>query len=273
MNRKPLPDNQSRELADRTVNIHNDLVAASHGLKTLAEQRVVKSCVAMIDSVRPDRGRYVFVLTAQDYATTFGLDPNTAYEQLKAVSLSLLDRVIVREEKTAKRTKVHRDHWVTGCTYEDGAGYVELRFSHEATPYLTALKGNHTSYLLRQAASLRSIYSWRLLEMLTQFKNTGWKQISVEEFAKAMDVPPSLTNDFAQLRRRVIEPAVKELTEKDGWNIKWEPIAVARKITALRFKFKRKAQQELPLTDNISNDQTLREQLEKNGQLRIDQQT
>lgn len=234
---------EDRHLSEKHVTLRNDLVAASHGLKTLAEQRVVKSCAAKLDSVRLDQGRYKITLSAAEYAETFGLDPNTAYEQLKTVSDTLLDRVIKREEDLGKRgVRLHKDHWVSGVTYHEGEAWVELRFSHEATPYLVALRGNHTTYLLRQAAGLRSIYSWRLLEMLMQFKDTGWRQMDVPDFIHAMDAKTSHTANFAQLRRWVIEPAVKELTEKDGWLIEWQPIKQGRKVTALRFTFERDPQ-------------------------------
>ena len=218
-----------RHLSQRHVTLRNDLVAAALGLKTLAEQRVVKSCAAKLDSVRLDQGRYRITLAANEYAETFGLDPNTAYEQLKEVANSLLERVIRREEQTKRGLKVHKDHWVSGITYHEGEAWLELRFSHEATPYLTMLRGNHTTYLLKQAARLRSVYSWRLLEMLMQYKDTGWKQVSVEAFATAMDAKTSHTTNFKDLRRWIIEPAVKELTEKDGWLISWRAIKAGRK--------------------------------------------
>ena len=236
-------------LSERHVTLRNDLVAASHGLKTLAEQRVVKSCAAKLDSVRLDQGRYKITLSAAEYAETFRIDPNTAYEQLKVVSQSLLDRMMRREEPTKRGLKVHLDHWVSGITYHEGEAWIELRFSHEATPYLTMLRGNHTTYLLKQAAGLRSIYSWRRLEMLMQFKDTGWKRIDLEDFAKAMDAKPSHVKNFKDLRRWVIEPAVTELTDKDGWQINWQPIKSGRKVSALRFDFKRDPQGRLDINN------------------------
>jgi len=75
----------------------------------------------------------------------------TAYEQLKVVSKSLLDRMIRREEPTKRGLKVHLDHWVSGITYHEGEAWIELRFSHEATPYLTnAARQSH--HLLTQAS-------------------------------------------------------------------------------------------------------------------------
>jgi hypothetical protein len=48
--------------------------------------------------------------------------------------------------------------------------------------------------------------------------------------------------DFAAIRRKMIEPAVKELNDKDAWFITWEPIKAGRKVTALRFEFIRDEQ-------------------------------
>lgn len=253
MTHKPKPDDPSLPLGQHHVTMSNDVISASQGLRTLAEQRIIKTCVAMLDSAKLDQGRYTFHLSALEYAEVFGIDIDVAYEQLKLAAKTLLDRIITKEEPAARgRLRVTKARWLSSITYEDGAGYIKLRFSHEATPYLFALKGNHTTYILDQAAQLRSVYSWRLMEMLMQFKNTGWRQINIEDFAKAMDVPPSLTKDFAQIRRRVIEPAIKELTQKDGWIIEWEPLSIGsqkigRKITALRFTFKKNPQQSLDI--------------------------
>jgi hypothetical protein len=43
--------------------------------------------------------------------------------------------------------------------------------------------------------------------------------------------------DFAAIRRKIIEPAVKELVEKQGWEIQWRAIKAGRKVQSLRFDF------------------------------------
>lgn len=53
-----------------------------------------------------------------------------------------------------------------------------------------------------------------------------------------MDAPESCCKDFGNLRKRVIEPAVKELLEKDGLLLEWEAIKAGRKVTGLDFKFR-----------------------------------
>ena len=72
-----------------------------------------------------------------------------------------------------------------------------------------------------------------------------WLKISIDEFHHAMESPESYKTTFGLLRKYLIEPAVKELTEKDRWVIQWTPIKTGRKVTMLEFKFKRDAQKSL----------------------------
>jgi plasmid replication initiation protein len=78
-----------------------------------------------------------------------------------------------------------------------------------------------------------------LLELLTRFKFTGVAEYTVEDFATSMEATPKQQADFAKLRTKMIEPAVKELAEKDGWLIQWETIKAGRKVKAIRFTFMR----------------------------------
>ncbi|MDD0115899.1 replication initiation protein, partial [Shigella flexneri] len=90
-------------------------------------------------------------------------------------------------------------------------------------PYLCELEDNFTKYQLSQACALRSVHSWRLLELFEQMntnkENNGWLSISLEDFHHAMESPDSYKTTFGLLRKYMIEPAVKELTEKDHWMI------------------------------------------------------
>ena len=109
-------------------------------------------------------------------------------------------------------------------------------------PHLVGLKKQFTSYQLAQASALRSIYSWRLLELLTRFEANGWAEYDIEDFATAMDATENQRSDFGKIRTKIIEPAVKELIEKDGWIIEWKPIKAGRKVKVLRFDFSRDRQ-------------------------------
>ncbi|WP_407830243.1 hypothetical protein [Verminephrobacter aporrectodeae] len=46
-------------------------------------------------------------------------------------------------------------------------------------------------------------------------------------------------------QRRILDPAVKALIEKDGWMIQWGAAKAGRKVKAVRFTFMRNPQQSL----------------------------
>lgn len=232
-------------LKEQSVNMSNSLIRAAHGL-SLAEKRVVSACLAKMDSIRLDNGRYKFKLTANEFAETFNVSLDTAYEQLMDTGKKLMKRTARFVEDTPRGKKERLWVWVSGVTYHHGEGWVELGFSHEMTPHLALLRKEFTSYKLKHASALRSVYSWRLMELMMQFKSTGLLRIDVEAFCHAMEAPESARNNFGELRRRIIEPAVKELTLKDNLLIAWEGTKRGgRKVIGLEFRFKVNPQQSL----------------------------
>jgi plasmid replication initiation protein len=235
-------------LSGKHVNLSNALVSAAQSL-TLAEKRVMCAAVAKLDSLRRDGGFKdgLVKLSAHEYAEVFGLDPNTAYEQLKEASENLFQRYIRIVEDTRRGPKEIKFRWVSRAEYHKGEGTVAMRFTQDVGPHLVNLQRQFTSYKLSQASALRSLYSWRLLELLTQFESTGWRVMSVDDFAHAMEATEKQRANFNNIKRRIIEPAVRELVEKDGWQITWEPVKAGRKVTDLRFTFRRDPQGKLAL--------------------------
>jgi plasmid replication initiation protein len=75
-----------------------------------------------------------------------------------------------------------------------------------------------------------------------RFKSTGKAEYTIEDFCASMDATEKQRADFNNIKRRMIEPAVKELTEKDGWLIQWEAVKAGRKVKAVRFNFMRNPQ-------------------------------
>jgi plasmid replication initiation protein len=246
-------DDLDRPAGERWVTMSNALTRAGHGL-TLSEKRLVMSAASKLDSARQLKPGEVPTtkITAAEYSAAFGVDMDTAYDQLQSAAKTLYSRSITFYEPAWKRngkplppTRVQM-RWVGSVKYQDGEGWVELAWWPALLPHLVGLKKQFTSYQLQQASALRSIYSWRLLELLMRFKENGWAEYSVEDFKASVDAPASLS-DFGQVKRRIIDPAVKELTEKDGWIIQWRPIKAGRKVKAIRFDFMRNPQGQLPL--------------------------
>ena len=230
------------------VTLSNALANAAQGL-TLSEKRVMMYAVAKLNTFAADGGTPdgTVKLVAHDYAKQFGVDLDTAYSQLQSAGKGIFKRYIRFFEKTRKGTDEVTVRWISSARYSKGEGSVTLRFTLEVAPHLLLLNKQFTTYKLAQASALRSLYSWRLLELLSQYAGTGWRQVDLLEFHHAMESPASYQSNFKDCRCWVIEPAVKELQEKDGWKIEWEAIKTGRKVTALRFKFERDPQGRLEM--------------------------
>lgn len=234
----------------RLVTMSNGLIRAGHGL-TLAEKRLVAMGVSKLDSRTMTTLAPRTRVTAAEFAETFGLDINTAYEQLASAGKQLYNRSITFYEAAHKRngkplppTRITM-RWVGDVRYQAGEGWIELGWHAPLLPHLLGLKKQFTSYALAQASALRSASSWRLLELLTRFRSTGWAEYTIEDFCESMEATAKQREDFGKIRTKIIEPAVKELTQKDGWLIDWKPIKAGRKVVAVRFDFKRNPQQNL----------------------------
>lgn len=241
------------KLSECCVTMSNAIIRAAQAL-TLSEKRMMSAAIARLNSIRgawtPDKLKVK--LTAAEYAETFGLDIDTAYDELAAGADSIMHKQIRRLERRGKHERVIKTQWVGRSTYAKGEGWIEIAFWHELAPYLLQLKEQFTTYRLEQASAIRSLYAWRLLELLQMFEHTGMLRMSIEEFHHAMDTPASYRSNFKALRIRVIEPAIKELRNKDNWIIEWTAKKRGRKYANLEFRFHRNPQGSLDLTPTPS---------------------
>lgn len=243
-----------RPAGERWVTMSNALTRAGHGL-TLAEKRIVASAVSKLDSRRglPPGEVPRTRLSATEYAETFAVDMDTAYDQLQAAAKNLYKRSITFYEPAFRRNgkplppTMVQMRWVGSVKYHKGEGWVELSWWPDLMRHLLGLKAQFTTYQLQQASALRSAYSWKLLELLTRFQDSGKAEYTIEDFCASMDATAKQAADFAKVRTKIIEPAVKELQEKDGWLIQWQPIKAGRKVTSVRFTFMRDPQGRLEL--------------------------
>jgi plasmid replication initiation protein len=247
------PERTDIAIAERYVSMSNAVARSAQGF-TLSEKRTVAIGMAKTDSVPTKdalkaqfNNGWSVKITAEEYAATYEIDARTAYDQLKAAGDKLMHRQAVTKTQTRRGIKETKTNWCGQCTYHHGEGWIELAFTPQIAPHLLALRKDFTSYKLKQASALRSIYAWRLFECLQSWKGTGKWSVDIEDFADVMEAPPSCKKNFGLIRLKIIEPALKELREKDNMLIDLELIKSGRKVTGLVFKFKQNPQGSLDL--------------------------
>ena len=227
------------------VTISNALVRSSYTL-SLSEKRLLMYAVSLLDS-RSTESQMISI-TPKEYSAFFSLHSKGVQTTLKRAVENLWTRTLVHE-KTKYR-------WIITSKYEDGL--VEIEFHPRLIPQLVQLQNQFTQYFLHRAADFKLMYTWRIFELIMQFKRTGILRIDLDEFKESLEIPASYNRDFGLIRSKVIEPSVKEIREKDGLKVTWKPIKKGRTVVALEFKFPVEPQYELFKIDKAFIDKNAR---------------
>ena len=119
---------KSNELSNRNVVISN-YVARSAQTLSLSEKRILMAGIAQLGGVNAE-----VVLSAQEYADTYGVDVHTAYDQLKAAAGALMKRTLSWQIQDGKKIGVQHTIWVQGYRYFKDQGIVKFKFSEYIFP-------------------------------------------------------------------------------------------------------------------------------------------
>ncbi len=215
------------------VKISNALARASRAVKSVYEPRLV----ALIASrVRQDD------LDFQEYEISLsdllgGASDGRTHKLVATVVDSLLGRIL-----TLPRANGWAKYGIfSKCEYDGQAGVIRARFDPDLRPHFLSLNEYFTEYSLTEFLLLPSTYSQRLFEVLKSWDDKPQVEISLSDLFSMLDVPSSHRSDFAAFRRRVLEKAKKDISEKTTLRFEWEAIKKGRAVFSVRFIFGRRA--------------------------------
>ena len=222
----------------------NSLINASYTL-SLVEQRLI--LLAIIEARETSKGidtETFLEIHAQHYADRFHVDVKNTYAMLSEAVMTLFNRQVtymtVDEQRNKPEKRVVR--WVSGISYVEGAGIVKLRFAPEIVPLITRLEKNFTWYELMQVANL-NLYATRLYELLVCWRSTGKTPvIEINDFRLKVGLVENEYKAMCDFKKRVLEPAIKQINEHTDITVKVEQHKTGRSITGFSFKFKSKPQ-------------------------------
>lgn len=241
-------DQQTGDLSNYLVAQSNKLVTASYKL-SLQENRLILLAISKLDSRKigshPDKriDQSTVAITAKEFSETFGVNSKKVYEELQEATNNLFERKI--NEIDGKKTTKMR--WVSKIVYHEGEGWVELTFSQDVLPHLTLLRNNFTTFKLISVTGLKSTYSQRIRAMCNMFIDTGMLRIGLEDFRKSLMLP---YKDYSNIRRRVLEPAIKEINAMSDISIVCYAIKRGRAVATLEFHISKNPQRTLDLEED-----------------------
>lgn len=227
----------------------NDLVLASYAL-TRHEQNLLLACISQINSLpgaSPVSIDSRFTITVEQVKTLFynGPTKRNAYRDLKKAAEHLFERKVTIK---LDNDETLLTRFVSSVKFQPKDSQVVLRFAEDILPYLTQLEANFTRYRLVDTVELTSVYAVRLFEMIVSWhsKNRWSEKLDLDDFKHMMGIDNKY-KQFSNLRERVIDTAIEQITKNTSYNVTATYEKVGREHRSVTFRFHKKGA--LLLTD------------------------
>ena len=218
----------------------NTLINASYSLE-LTEQRIILLAILKARENKTPHNQELIV-TAQSYITAFNVHRNTAYKTLKTACDNLFTRQFTYQRYNSNgNIEQVRSRWVQSVIYAENESYIKIKFTDEILPLVTMLEKHFTSYELQQVASLKSVHSIRLYELLIQYRTVGKIEISLDDLRLKLGINESEYPRMDNFKNRVLDVGIQQINEHSDITVKYEQVKQGRNITGFTFTFKQKA--------------------------------
>lgn len=218
---------QLMNLEDRNIVISNELIFSAQPMSTV-EARILRVVLSQIENFEAsdheiDSKEFpVYRVKVSDLSDKlFKRKGNSLHRQLEEACVSLQTRSLFFKDKSKDKWVSYS--WTSYAAYEGGVLYIKL--NPDLYDFLNNLKTNFSQYPLELLLLFKSKYSLRLYEALyakifrdKRFRNKykeGWDievPFDIDELrliTATINLYPVLTG----LKTRVIEPAIKEISE------------------------------------------------------------
>lgn len=201
------------------------------------------SCLQRNDA--PDKEYTIYV---KDIEKLTGRQWN--YQQLREATADMGSRVFEVEDD-----QTYQQMWMfQKVEYIKGKGCLEIQLAAPIRLYLFNLKDNFTSYQLHSALKLSSKYAKRIYQLVSQWKDKETtRTYSLDEFKQMLYLKdpkgkaPEQFQNISQLKVRVLDIAVRQVSEHTDLKIDYLLIKKSRAYDVVRFTITRQLPPQPPI--------------------------
>ncbi len=170
----------------------------------------------------------------------FPMGENAVYEQIKGGVKSLLRKPLSAIEAINGKPCPVDIPWFAKAAYMKKEAAIEIEFNRHILPYISRLSSEFTEYRLEKIGRLTSAHAVRMYEMLAQYLSLGKREIEIDWLKKTLMIEKEYPEIY-DLKKRVIEPSVKQINELTDLNVNYVQKKRGRVITSLLFTIEMKA--------------------------------
>jgi plasmid replication initiation protein len=217
-------------------NLHSNRIIDSRQEFTLLEKKIIYCIINQLDAGLDMTQKDLFGdIYFKIPVSTFGID--YSFKALKAS----IEKITTRNIKGGDNKKEHAWSMTPIPWAEVKNGSVQVKLQKEAVPYFVDLKlRGYTAYQLDVALSLTSVYSQRLFELLSRFKDTGEWYVDIDRFKFLLGIDKNKVFNGASangnLKVKILDPAMKELAEKTDIVFAYDLKKEGRKFVRIIFQ-------------------------------------
>ena len=204
----------------------NELIYISRYSLSVEKQKIILYTLSKIS--KDDVALHDMVFDVVEFKRLCGIE-GEAHTRIKETFTKLQEKSFWIEIDKDTESCVH---WFSKIHMKKRSGKVIVRFHEDLVPYILQLKNCFTSFSIYPTLAMKSKYSIRLYELLKSYEAIGDWWFTVEDFQKKLDANYAL---FADLRRKVIDTAVKEINLYSDLDVSWKPIKEGRKVVKIAF--------------------------------------
>lgn len=190
----------------------------------------------------------LYRLKISEYMRILGIKNGNEYQNIKNITRELQNKGF-----TIKKSKGELQvNWFASAEYFDNEGIVEIELSSKLKPYLLQLKECFTSAEFGNFIDMRCQYSFKIYDLLKQYSNMKNKsrKFTIEQFRQILGIEENEYPLYADLKRRAINPAIKEINNLTDLLIDLEEEKERKKVISVTFNVKYKPMS-INLTDGI----------------------
>lgn len=217
---------------DFRVTAGNALIEANYPEKLTARaHKVARLLVSLVKPEDTELGFYKMDIEKLKHYLGFhsGTKWGRFLEDLDDIAMRLNQKPLHIQVNEHKYTKAF---FISSYTIDLVERTIEFEISQKLKPYLIQLKGEFTSYLLSNIPRLKSGYSIRMYELLSQYRRIGNRTFEVEDLKKKLGCTYPLYGHF---KNKALKKAEEDLITHTDLRFEMEEHKTGRKVTSLTF--------------------------------------
>ena len=204
---------------------------------TLDEKRLFIMATPLARTTKISSNDPIFI-SSSEFSKECGIDLSTAYTALELASERLFTRFFGYTNAEGDRVKMR---WLNKVIYKAGQGGSELYFTDEVLLLLREFDAlnPYTKYRKEVVLRLRKDYSLDFYHLAKKYQTMGGFQISLDELFEQLGLPESYKR-LDNLKNRVIEPSLDEITANTDIDLTYENVKRGRSVVGFKFTVREK---------------------------------